>query len=59
MLSRQQILREVEELMGRYCKECFLHKHHKDEKGRRYAHRFCITSCTVGEKIKEVGKRLT
>jgi hypothetical protein len=59
MLSRQQILREVEEMIGKYCKECFLHKHHKEEKGRRYAHRFCITQCTVGDKLKEMGRKLT
>ncbi|MFE8702153.1 zinc-finger domain-containing protein [Cytobacillus sp. FJAT-54145] len=58
-MNRRQILQEVEELMTSYCKGCFLHKLHKDEKGRRYAHRFCINKCTVGEKIKNYGEKLT
>jgi len=58
-LSRKQIFQEVEELMKNYCRDCFLQKLHRDEKGKRYAHRFCITECTVGEKIKEIGKKLT
>ncbi|WP_367659452.1 zinc-finger domain-containing protein [Cytobacillus gottheilii] len=44
--------------METYCKGCFLHQHHKEEKGRRFAHRFCITQCTVGKKIKSIGKEL-
>lgn len=44
--------------MSHYCKDCFLFKHHKEDRGRRFAHRFCITDCTVGEKIKRVGDRL-
>ncbi|GLB57908.1 zinc-finger domain-containing protein [Cytobacillus sp. NCCP-133] len=58
-LSRKEIFNEVEELMASFCKGCFLHKHHKEEKGRRYAHRFCITECTVGEKIKSIGSKLS
>ncbi|WP_425535922.1 zinc-finger domain-containing protein [Bacillus methanolicus] len=58
-LDREALFAEVEELMNYYCKDCFLHKHHRKEKGKRYAHRFCITQCTVGEKIKAVGKKLS
>ncbi|WNS73955.1 zinc-finger domain-containing protein [Bacillus sp. DTU_2020_1000418_1_SI_GHA_SEK_038] len=57
-MKRKQIFDEVEELMITYCQGCLLHKHHKDEKGRRYAHRFCITKCTVGEQIKLTGSKL-
>lgn len=58
-LKKKHLFDEVEELMLHYCKDCFLHKYHKDEMGRRYAHRFCITKCTVGEKIKAIGSRLS
>ncbi|GIN60828.1 hypothetical protein J27TS8_08210 [Robertmurraya siralis] len=57
-MKRKDVLIEVEELLSSYCKDCFLHKYHKKEIGRTYAHRFCITQCTVGEKIKTVGKQL-
>jgi hypothetical protein len=58
-LERKDILKETEELMEQYCKGCFLHRHHKKEKGKRYAHRFCITQCTIGDKIKECGSKLS
>ncbi|WP_141434040.1 zinc-finger domain-containing protein [Bacillus sp. 03113] len=58
-MNRKKILNEVEELIENYCKDCFLFKFHKEEKGRRYAHRFCISKCTVGEKIKNCGEKLS
>ncbi|MBY0122666.1 zinc-finger domain-containing protein [Bacillus sp. S/N-304-OC-R1] len=58
-MNRKQLYDEVEELLNTYCQGCLLHKLHKDEKGRTYAHKFCITDCTVGEKIKLIGSKLT
>ncbi|MDP4161921.1 MAG: zinc-finger domain-containing protein [Bacillota bacterium] len=57
--ERQELLANVEFLIEHYCNGCFLHKHLKDEGGRRKAHRFCITSCTVGEKLRECGGKLS
>nr|WP_210365029.1 zinc-finger domain-containing protein [Bacillus sp. REN3] len=57
-MTRSEILAELEALLSTYCNGCFLKKHHKKEKGRRYAHRFCITECTVGRQIKSCGNRL-
>ncbi|MDZ5473176.1 zinc-finger domain-containing protein [Bacillus sp. 31A1R] len=58
-MDRKQILSEVEEMMSSYCKGCFVYKHYKNEKGRRFAHRFCINECTVGEQIKKYGEKLS
>lgn len=57
--NRKELLNHVESLMDEYCNGCLLHRHFKQEGGRRLAHRFCITQCTVGEKLKEYGKKLT
>ncbi|RID84222.1 zinc-finger domain-containing protein [Mesobacillus zeae] len=57
-MTRKEWLEEVEELMSMYCTGCFLKQHHKKEKGKRYAHKFCITNCTVGSKIREYGDKL-
>ncbi|MDQ0197590.1 zinc-finger domain-containing protein [Neobacillus ginsengisoli] len=57
--DRRELLSIVETLMGEYCEGCFLHRHLKKEGGRRLAHRFCITQCTVGEKLQEYGKKLS
>ncbi|MEQ2528586.1 zinc-finger domain-containing protein [Robertmurraya yapensis] len=58
-MNRKQVLMEVEEMLNSYCKGCFLHKYHKKEIGRTYAHKFCISQCTVGQKIKMIGDKLT
>ena len=55
---RKEILSEVEALLSTYCNGCFLKSHHKNEKGKRFAHKFCITECTVGEQIKKCGTKL-
>jgi hypothetical protein len=56
--SRVELLSLVEDLLAHYCKGCFLHEHFKKEGGRRKAHRFCISQCTVGEKLQTYGKML-
>ncbi|HEY2420707.1 MAG TPA: zinc-finger domain-containing protein [Neobacillus sp.] len=55
---RRELLTNVDFLMTSYCDGCFLHKQLKQEGGRRVAHHFCISQCTVGEKLKEFGKKL-
>ena len=55
---RKEVLYQVESLLSEYCEGCFLHQQIKKEKGRRKAHRFCISQCTVGEKLKEYGQKL-
>ncbi|WHX99024.1 zinc-finger domain-containing protein [Neobacillus sp. DY30] len=58
-LNRKELFSHVETLLVQYCDGCFVHQQFKKEGGRRLAHRFCISQCTVGEKLKEYGKRLT
>ncbi|WP_053363902.1 zinc-finger domain-containing protein [Bacillus sp. FJAT-27251] len=58
-MGRKDLLEEVEELLATYCEGCFLKKQHKKDHGKRFAHRFCITACTVGEKIKVCGAKLS
>ncbi|MGV2938521.1 zinc-finger domain-containing protein [Mesobacillus sp. LC4] len=57
-MTRNEILAEVETLLTTYCNGCFLKKLHRQENGKRHAHRFCINECTVGEKIKKCGQKL-
>ncbi|MEH7109128.1 MULTISPECIES: zinc-finger domain-containing protein [Bacillaceae] len=53
-----ELFSQVEKLMTQYCEGCFVHKTLKNENGRRTAHRFCISQCTVGEKLREYGDKL-
>ncbi|MBM7654853.1 zinc-finger domain-containing protein [Neobacillus cucumis] len=55
---RKELLSQVEELINHYCNGCFLHEHLKKSGGRRAAHRFCITHCTVGEQLQNYGEKL-
>jgi hypothetical protein len=55
--DRKELLTQVEALMSQYCDGCFLHLQLKKESGKRFAHRFCITQCTVGEQLKEYGRK--
>ncbi|MCM3566860.1 zinc-finger domain-containing protein [Neobacillus mesonae] len=55
---RKEVIHQVESLMAEYCDGCFVHKQLKKDGGRRYAHRFCISQCTVGEKLQEYGRKL-
>ncbi|WP_033828666.1 zinc-finger domain-containing protein [Bacillus andreraoultii] len=57
--DRIELYDEIDELLTTYCDGCFVFNHFKKEQGRRYAHRFCINQCTVGVKIKEIGKKLS
>ncbi|MBV7508026.1 zinc-finger domain-containing protein [Bacillus sp. sid0103] len=58
-LNRRELLSHVESLMTQYCEGCFLHQHLKKEGGRRAAHRFCISQCTIGEQLQKYGKKLS
>ncbi|WP_213145086.1 zinc-finger domain-containing protein [Neobacillus citreus] len=57
--ARKALFTQVEHLLNEYCEGCFVHRQLKREGGRRTAHRFCISQCTVGQKIQEYGKKLT
>ncbi|MEH7352726.1 zinc-finger domain-containing protein [Neobacillus drentensis] len=56
--ARKELFNRVESLMNQYCEGCFLHQQLKREGGRRRAHRFCISECTIGERLQEYGEKL-
>ena len=56
--SRQSVLNEVERTLEQYCSGCFLYSHNRKERGRAGAHKFCLSSCTVGEKLRQFGEQL-
>ncbi|MGC8230422.1 zinc-finger domain-containing protein [Pseudobacillus badius] len=57
-LERKQLIAEVEGILHTYCEGCLLKAAFRKEKGKSYAHKFCITECTVGEQLKRCGERL-
>ncbi|MEH7401161.1 zinc-finger domain-containing protein [Gottfriedia acidiceleris] len=59
MLERKEILEEIDTLMKTYCDGCFVYKHFRKDHSQKFAQSFCINKCTIGEKIKTIGKQLT
>ncbi|MFC4322744.1 zinc-finger domain-containing protein [Litchfieldia salsa] len=58
-MNRKKLIEEVGEILDTYCKDCFLKAQNRKEFGKAYAQTFCINKCTVGETLKEYGKRLS
>ncbi|WP_081707555.1 zinc-finger domain-containing protein [Bacillus massiliigorillae] len=56
--ERKIVLQQIEETLTLYCNGCFLYNHHKKDYGRTYAHKYCLSSCTVGERLKDFGQKL-
>ncbi|EDL63600.1 zinc-finger domain-containing protein [Bacillus sp. SG-1] len=57
-MERIQVIGKLDEILGTYCEGCLLKAHFRKEYGKNYAHRFCIEKCTVGQKVKELGRHL-
>ena len=57
--KRILLLDEVNRTLQDYCEGCFLYCTHRKEHGRTYAHKFCLSHCTVGQKLKEVGNKIS
>ncbi|WP_081415266.1 zinc-finger domain-containing protein [Ectobacillus panaciterrae] len=58
-MNRKQLISQVHDLIETYCAGCFVNSHFRKEHGKSYAQSFCIKQCTVGEKLKEYGKKLS
>ncbi|MBO8177416.1 zinc-finger domain-containing protein [Aeribacillus pallidus] len=58
-MKRKEVIAQVDELLTMYCDGCWLKAHFRKEFGKTFAHKFCIQQCTVGEKIKKIGRKLT
>ena len=57
-MNRKKVYEELEEILT-VCEGCFLQKHFRKQNGRTFAHQFCLSECTVGERLKQLGKELT
>ena len=57
-LNKLSVISEIDNLLETYCNGCFLKKELKANGGKTLAHRFCISSCTVGEQLQFLGNEL-
>lgn len=58
MLDRTQMMREIDDVMDRYCEDCLVKKALMKERGKAGAHRFCIETCTIGEQLRFLGNEM-
>ncbi|QPC46641.1 zinc-finger domain-containing protein [Mangrovibacillus cuniculi] len=57
-MNRTSAIKEVDYLLETYCEGCLVKQVMKKDRGRKGAHQFCISSCTVGEQLKKLGEEL-
>lgn len=57
-MKRTEMIAKIDEVLEMYCQDCFIKKHFLKNKNKTYAHRFCIRSCTIGEKLQQYGQEL-
>ncbi|MCA1030430.1 zinc-finger domain-containing protein [Bacillus timonensis] len=58
-MGKNKLIMEVGEMLDKYCDGCFLNKHFRKELGKTHAQSFCIKNCSVGQKLKEYGEKLS
>lgn len=56
--KRIMLFDEVDRTLRDYCEDCFLYRTHRKEQGRTYAHKFCLTHCTIGQQLKTIGNKI-
>lgn len=57
-LDKVTVMKDIDELHDTYCGDCLVIKQLRKDRGKTKAHRFCITSCTVGEQLQFLGEEL-
>ncbi|MDT3995153.1 MULTISPECIES: zinc-finger domain-containing protein [unclassified Mammaliicoccus] len=51
-------IKQIDQLMETYCKGCLLKTHYRETQGKHQAHQYCISECSVGIRIKQLGNKL-
>lgn len=51
-------IKQIDKLMENYCKGCLLKTHYRETKGKQQAHQYCISECSIGIQIKQIGNKL-
>lgn len=57
-MNKTIIMNEIDGILDAYCDGCFLKIQLTKDKGKSGAHKFCITTCTIGEQLKFLGQEM-
>lgn len=57
-MNKIDVMKDIDELTDTYCVDCPIRKVLRASVGKSKAHRFCIESCSVGERLQFLGNEL-
>lgn len=57
-MNKTNVMNEITEILDVYCEDCFLKRQLSKETGKTGAHKFCISTCTIGEQLQFLGQEL-
>ncbi|MBM7607533.1 zinc-finger domain-containing protein [Ureibacillus composti] len=57
-MNKNAVIKDIDELTDTYCTDCPIKKVLRSNRGKSGAHRFCIESCSIGEKLQFLGNEL-
>ncbi|MER2088455.1 MAG: zinc-finger domain-containing protein [Sporosarcina sp.] len=57
-MNKTTVMNEINGIMDTYCEGCFLKTQLSKDKGKTGSHKFCITTCTIGEQLKFLGQEM-
>ncbi|KOY80772.1 zinc-finger domain-containing protein [Lysinibacillus sp. FSL H8-0500] len=57
-MDKVTVMKDIDELHDTYCADCLVIQQLRKERGKPGAHRFCIESCSIGEKLQFLGEEL-
>ncbi len=57
-MNKMIIMKEIDGILDTYCDGCFLKKQLSKDKGKSGSHKFCITTCTIGERLQFLGQKM-
>lgn len=57
-MTTQYIIEDIDAIQDKYCRDCIVKQQLRKERGKTGAHKFCITTCSVGKKLQFLGQEL-
>jgi len=57
-MDKAIIMNDINGILDTYCEDCFLKTQLSKDKGKSGSHKFCITTCTIGEQLQFLGQEM-
>ncbi len=57
-MNKTIIMNDIDGILDTYCEGCFLKTQLSKDKGKTVSHKFCITTCTIGEQLQFLGQEM-